>query len=74
MPFTLGLLDTYGNMYNPLGNAILSFIEGCMALSGLICTERVHLGLSEVEGCPHVRGGPYEGFHCTYQQEGDRPS
>ena len=40
-----------------------------MALSlGLICTKRVQLGLSEVafiEGCPHVRGDLYEGFHCS---------
>ena len=31
-------------------------------------TKRVLLGLSEVafiEGCPHVRGGLYEGFHCS---------
>ena len=20
-----------------------------------------------IEGCPHVRGGPYEGYHCTYR-------
>ena len=20
-----------------------------------------------IEGCPHVRGGLYEGFHCTYR-------
>ena len=42
-----------------------------MALSqGVICTKRVHLGLTEVafiEGCPHVRGGLYEGLHrLTY--------
>ena len=33
---------------------------------GSICTMRVHLGLSKValiEGCPHIRGGLYEG--CT---------
>ena len=40
-----------------------------VALSqGLICAISVHLGLSEVvfiEGCPHVRGGLYEGFHCS---------
>ena len=39
-----------------------------MALSqGLL---RVYLGLSEVafiEGCPHVRGGLYEGLHCTLE-------
>ena len=43
-----------------------------MALSqGVICTKRVDLGLSEVafieiEGCPHIRVGLYEGFHCIY--------
>ena len=31
----------------------------------LICTIGVHLGLSKVEGCPHVRGGLYGGLHCT---------
>ena len=54
-----------------------------MALSqGLICTKRVHLGLTEVafiegcpqvrgglcEGCPHVRGGLYEG--CPHVRGG----
>ena len=49
-------------------NETLSFIEGVALSQGLICTKRVHLGLSKVafiEGCPHVRGGLYERFHCT---------
>ena len=36
-----------------------------------INTKRVHLGLCKVsfiEGCPHVRGGLYEGFHCIVQR------
>ena len=58
------------------GNEILSFIERLpyaqsditveSCPQGLICTTRVHLGLSEVafkEGCPCVRGGLYEEFH-----------
>ena len=32
---------------------------------GLICTKTVHLGLSKVAFMAHVRGGLYEGFHCT---------
>ena len=31
--------------------------------------KKVHLGLSRVafvEGCPHISGGLYEGFHCSY--------
>ena len=35
-------------------------------IPGMICTKRVHLGLSEVafiEGCPHIRG-VYKRFHC----------
>ena len=45
-------------------------IQPWVALSHeLMCTKRVHLGLSKlafVEGCPHtdVRGGLHEGFHC----------
>ena len=34
-----------------------------------ICISRVHLGLGEVafiEGCPHVRGGLYDWFHCIF--------
>ena len=48
----------------------MSFMDGWQ---GLICTKRVHLGLSDVafiEECPHVGGGGggggfYEGFHCN---------
>ena len=38
--------------------------EGVALSQGLICTKRVHLGLSKVafiEGCPHIRGGLYRG-------------
>ena len=34
-----------------------------------MCTKGVHLGLSNklafIEGCPHIRGGLYEGLHCN---------
>ena len=43
----------------------MSFKDGGL---GLICTRRVYLVLDKVvfiEGCPHVRGGLYKGFHCT---------
>ena len=41
----------------------------CPLQSGGLITgvDLLHLGLSEVafiEGCPHIRGGLYEGFHC----------
>ena len=63
--------------YEPLysghhgGNEILSLIEGSL-IEGLICTKRVHLGLSKVafiEECPHIRGCLYEGFHCISNKE-----
>ena len=41
--------------------------RGVALSQGVICTKRVHLGLSEVafiERCPRVRGGLYKGFHC----------
>ena len=54
-------LHIIDSAWPPSGNEILSVIERCMALSrGLICTKRVHLGVSEIafiERCPHVRGG-----------------
>ena len=48
----------------PLGNFV--FYRMVALFQGLICTKRVHLGLSKVaftEGRPHVRGGLYEGLH-----------
>ena len=60
-------------LYNghPVGNEIFVFGGGGVAAlsQGLICTKRVHLGLSKVafiEGCPHVRG---EGFHYMHAQK-----
>ena len=43
--------------------------SGVALSQGLICSKRVHLGLSEV-GCSHVRGGrsnygPFETTSCT---------
>ena len=28
-------------------------------------------GVAFIEGCPHVRGGLYEGFHCTSNKDSD---
>ena len=41
----------------------MKFVRGDL-ISGVDLSKRVHLGLSEVafiEGCPHVRGGFYQG-------------
>ena len=54
-----------GPLYSGLRNFVL-YKEVTLS-QGLIYTKRVHLRLSEVvfmQGCPHVRGGLYEGFHC----------
>ena len=37
----------------------MAFIEGCVAF---ILTS----GVAFIEGCPDVRGGLYEGFHCNF--------
>ena len=40
---------------------------GRVALSqGLICTIGDSASkVAFIEGCPHIRGGLYEGFHCS---------
>ena len=62
----LYIVATTGEQNFALYRSRRGFIERWPYL-GLICTKKVHLGLSEVaftEGCPHVRGGHYEEFHC----------
>ena len=45
-PFPTGRI--FPLWWPPLGNEILSFIEGWPYLGGCICTKRVHLGLGKV--------------------------
>ena len=59
MAFMEGCPHVRGGLYEE----ILSSRAGWPYPQGLICTERVHLGLSKVafiEGCPHIRYGLYE--------------
>ena len=48
-----------------IGERNFVLYKGVALSQRLICTVRVHLGLSEVafiEGYPHIRGGLYEGI------------
>ena len=47
----------------------MELYRGVALSQGLICIKWVYLGLSKVafsfiEGCPLIRDGLYEGFHC----------
>ena len=45
---------------------MLSLIEGVALSQGLKECIWDSVAYNYIEGCPHIRGGLYEGFHCTY--------
>ena len=66
---TFALRGKIKNVKRFLYQVAYTIVATILSRGGLISGfDMYYLGLSKValiEGCPHVRGGLYEGFHCT---------